>query len=207
MKSSIPVSCPWGSTRSRCMAPIRFRLPIGSLVLSLHICDPLPVPRWSLAKGPACSGIDLPSQWTALGLSMLQPWGPHSLSAAIYGPCTCWAQGCCFRRCRGQSFWWASQCSAHCRPPPRSSARSLWPLSPCPCPDCNVPGPPPTSCCTCRKLEWSQCRPADLAPVHVNCWQSTVHLAVIVSKNYCSDAKMLLHFEVMLPTSAYKTTH
>ncbi len=44
MKSSIPVNYRWGSACSCCVALIRFRLPIGGPVWSLHVCAPLPVP-------------------------------------------------------------------------------------------------------------------------------------------------------------------
>jgi hypothetical protein len=63
---------------------------------------PFPVQHGPPAKGPACSGIDLPSRWTAVGLSTLQSWGPHSLLATIMAQfwvlsmSTFRAQGCCF---------------------------------------------------------------------------------------------------------------
>jgi hypothetical protein len=60
MISSIMVNCPWGSARSSHVAPVHFQLPIDILMLSLHVCAPLPVPRGPPAKGPVCSGRDLP---------------------------------------------------------------------------------------------------------------------------------------------------
>jgi hypothetical protein len=55
MKSSIPVNYPWGSARSCRVAPVHFRPPIASPVLSLHVRAPLPVPRGPPAKGPVCN--------------------------------------------------------------------------------------------------------------------------------------------------------
>jgi hypothetical protein len=58
-------------------------------------------------EGPACSKRDLPSQWTAVGLSMLQLWGPIHFRAQItarfrvISMCTCRPQGCCYREWGG----------------------------------------------------------------------------------------------------------
>ncbi len=148
MNSSTPANYPWGSASSSRMPPVNFWPPLSVPVLSLHVCAHLPVPCGPPAKGPACSGRDLPSQWTAVGLSTLQLGGPHSLLAAIYSlvwvlsTSTFRAQGCCFRKWRGRPFWWASQCSACFRPPPRFSPHGPWLPSLCPCPDYNMPSPP-----------------------------------------------------------------
>jgi hypothetical protein len=152
MKSSIPKNCRGALYALVTWSPFTFSHPLGP-VLSLHVHVPLPVPYRPPAKGPVCSGRDLPSRWTAVGHSTLQSWVPHSLSTAIYGPfrvlstCICRAQGCCFRRWRGRPFWWASQCSACCHPPPRSSPCGPWLPSLRPRPDCCVPGPPHVILC------------------------------------------------------------
>ncbi len=131
--------------------------PIGSPVLSLHVLAPLPVPRMPPAEEPACSVRWLPSRWTAVGLSTLLSWGPHSLLAEIYSPVLSSPHlhmpdpG----RWRGQPFWWATQSSACCHPPPRSSPRGLWLPSLRSHPDCNVPGPPSTLCCICKQASTS----------------------------------------------------
>jgi hypothetical protein len=59
----------------------------------------------------------------------------------VLSTCTCRAQGCCCRRRRCLPFWWASQGSAHCHPPPRSSPHDPWPPCLCPRPDYNVLSP------------------------------------------------------------------
>jgi hypothetical protein len=71
VKSSVPVTCPWGSTRSCHMAPVHFWPPIGGLVSSLHVNAPLLVPHGPPAKGPACSDVELPSPNEP-------PWGSHA---------------------------------------------------------------------------------------------------------------------------------
>jgi hypothetical protein len=55
MKSSILVTCPWGSACSCHVAPFTFDRPLGSPVLNLHVHVPFPVPRRLPAKGPVCS--------------------------------------------------------------------------------------------------------------------------------------------------------
>jgi hypothetical protein len=74
-----PSVLPVGLSTFLLHGPCHFRPPNGGPVLSLHIHDPLPVPRGPSAEDPACSERDLPSWWTAVGLSMLKSWGPHSL--------------------------------------------------------------------------------------------------------------------------------
>ncbi len=92
----------WGSNMqwrrlSRCTAhgaqhapvtwPVHFRPPIASPVLSLHVRAPLPGPRGPPATGPiSMQSRELPSRWTAVGLSTFQSWGPHPLSAAFCSP-------------------------------------------------------------------------------------------------------------------------
>ncbi len=71
VKSSIPVNCPWGSTRSCYMANVHFRSPIGGPVSSLHIRVPPTGPRGppsrgsSVQRGRGCPPGDL-------------PWGSHA---------------------------------------------------------------------------------------------------------------------------------
>ncbi len=82
MKSSIPVNCLLGSKHSCCVASVHFQLPNRRLRLQVHA--PLPVPCWPPVEGPEWSERDLPSWWTAVGLSTLQSCGPHPFSAANY---------------------------------------------------------------------------------------------------------------------------
>ncbi len=131
----------------------------------------------------ACSERDLPSRWTAVGLSTLQICRPHSLwlqitaRFCVLSTCTCWIQGCCWRQWRGRPFWWASQSLACCHPPLRSSPRDPWPPSLRPHPVCNMPDHPMSRCTgrqsvrmkSLQAKEW----PADLIPVHFNCRHST----------------------------------
>ncbi len=138
MKSSVPVNCPWGSARSCCMVPIHFRPPIGRPVSSLHICAPLLGPTQPPAVGPVCSELSChPSE---------PPWGSahSSCEAPIHfrlqltgrfraSPRACTGpKSCCFRSWRGRPSRRASQSSAHCRPPPRSSPHSPWQSHPPP---------------------------------------------------------------------------
>ncbi len=181
MKSSISVNCPWASCR---IAPFHFRQPIWGIgVQPPRMCSPSS-PTWAPSKRSACSGRDLPSRWTIVGLSTLQPWGSHSLLTAIYslvlsslhkhmlGP------GLLILEMKGSAF--LVQVSAEntvvLRPLPRSSPRyplqpSLW-LHP----DCNVPGAPHlmlhTQAVGMKSLQAAE-QPAHLAPVRFNCWQST----------------------------------
>jgi hypothetical protein len=105
VKSSIPVNCPWGSTRSCRVAPVHFQSPIGSLVSSLHVRVPLTGPRGPPAEGPVCSAVEaaIPPV-NRRGVARYSCEGPHPLLAAICGlvlslpTCTCWAQYCCCRR-------------------------------------------------------------------------------------------------------------
>jgi hypothetical protein len=72
-----------------------------------HTCSPSS-PTRAPSRRSSVQWSELSSQWIAMGLSTLQSWGPHSPSAVIYGlvlslpTCTCWDQGCCCKRCRGQ---------------------------------------------------------------------------------------------------------
>ncbi len=76
----------------------------------------------------------------------------------VLSTCTCRAQGCCFSRWRGRPFWWASQCSAGCRPSsralPRACGRHLSVHNQIVA--CQVP---PMSCFARRQSEWSRCWP------------------------------------------------
>ncbi len=74
----------------------------------------------------------------------------------VLSMCMCPAQGCCFRRIRGQPFWWASQCLAHCHSPPRSLPFGRHLSVHVQIVACEVS---PTSCCVARQSEWSYCRP------------------------------------------------
>ncbi len=175
MKSSIPVNCPWRSARSSCMTTVHFRPLIGGPVLSLHVRAPFPVPRWPLAKGPACSGRDLPSWWTAVGSARFSHEAPICFLPqflARFSPCA-HSRGWCYMRWGGQPFWWANQCSEGCLPPPRSSSHGPWPPFLHIHPDCNVPGPPHvmlrTQAVGMKSLQAAE-QPADLAPVR---WQAT----------------------------------
>ncbi len=113
---------------------------------------------------------------------MLLSWGPpftfgYNLRPGLSFPmCTCWAQSCYCRRWRGRPSRWASQSSARCLPPSRSSPRSPWQtLRP------RLAwwqGSPHivmllTQAVGMKSLQAAE-RPADLAPIRFNCWQSTV---------------------------------
>jgi hypothetical protein len=174
MKSSIPVNCPWGSACSCCVTPVHFRPPVGSPVLSLHVHAPLPVPRSSPAKGPACNEVDLLIQVNCHGAQhtpvvrppftfgrILRPGFEFSPRARA-GPRAAAVEDEGF----GLSACWS--CSACCHTPFKSSPRSPWPpLS------AHVPGPPqvfmlPTQAVRMKSLQAAE-RPADLAPIRFNC--------------------------------------
>ncbi len=157
MKLSVPVNCPWGSARSCRVAPIHFQPPIGGPVSSLQVRAPLPGPMWPPAADPVCSELSChPSE---------PPWGSahSSCEAPIHfrpqltarfrasprahtGP-----KCCCFRSWRGRPSRWASQSSARCRPPPRSSPRSPWQSHPPPASSLTCLVPPKSSCCARRQ--------------------------------------------------------
>jgi hypothetical protein len=162
MKSSVLVNCPWGSARSCRMAPVHFRLPIGGPMSGLYVRAPLPVPRGPPAEGPACCEVELPSQWTAVGLSTLQLWGPRWLSTAIYSPVLRCARagpkaaavkdegvGLPGKLSRGQHtvILLPDPCHAACE---NLSAHVQHKVT--------SQFPPTSSCCAQRQPEWSHCR-------------------------------------------------
>jgi hypothetical protein len=70
VKSSFSVNCPWGSTRSCCVALIHFRPPIGGPVSSLHIRAPLAgLHRPSRGSSVQCGKSCRPGE---------PPWGLHA---------------------------------------------------------------------------------------------------------------------------------
>jgi hypothetical protein len=148
MTSSILVNCPWGSACSCSMAPLHFRPPIDGPVLSLHRSAPLPVPSGPPVKGPASNERELPSWWTAVGLSTLQSWGPiyfrpHFMAPFwVLSPCTCWLLLAV--EDEGLSTLLSSS---------QILPRGLWPLTLCPHPD-KCAWSPASLCYTRRQLSW-----------------------------------------------------
>ncbi len=123
--------------------PFTFSRPLAARCRASTYVPPFQVPRGPPAMSPVCSVMSCHPGEPPWG-QHAQSWGPHSRSAATYSPvssfptCKCWAQSCCCRWRRGRPSRWASQSSACCRPPPRSSPHSLWKAH-----------SPPTSSLTC----------------------------------------------------------
>jgi hypothetical protein len=157
MKTSILVNCPWGSALTCRVAPVHFRPPS---VEPPCTCSPSK-PHGPPATGPiSVQWRELSSQWTVVGLSTSQAWGPHPLAARfrVLSTCTSRTRSCCSRWWRVRFPWRTIQAVTLSFSSQILDTRPVVTISP-PTSSLTCQSPPTSSYCTRRQLAWSHCRP------------------------------------------------